>query len=214
MKKLVIIIICLLIVLPVLGAQDSNRESRVTWFSPHSFYVYAMGSWFLDLPFMDFCGTGDFSDFNPMIGVGYTLMNLQNFMLLNFEFDYVRNQSPACDPVGMNRLAYYSFMLNLEYRFGRHLPLALYVGTGAAVIDETAPYSYSDNFWTLITSVGMKMSLSKNFLLRFDIRHYFDSDDGLDYLYFDDWGDVIIGLDSYYRESYGTAISAGLEYHF
>jgi hypothetical protein len=58
------------------------------------------------------------------------------------------------------------------------------------------------------------MSLSKKFLLRFDIRHYFDSEDGYDYLYYDDWGDVVLGMDSYYRESYGTAISAGLEYHF
>lgn len=210
MKKLVIIIICLLTVLPAMA----SRDSKVTYFSPRSLYVYAMGSCFFDLPFVDFCDTGDFTDFNPMVGVGFTIVNFNHVFLLNLEFDYVRNQSPSCDPVGMNRLDYYSFWLNMEYRFGHLSPFALYVGTGVAVIDDTAPYSYSDSFSSFVSGLGMKLAVSRHLMLRFDIRHYFDSDDGLDYLYFDDWGDVIIGLDSYYRESYGTAVSAGLEYHF
>ncbi len=205
-----IIIICLVTVLPAMG----SRGSKITWFSPNSLYVYTMGSWFFDLPFVDFCGTGDFTDFNPMVGVGYTIVNFNRVLLLNLEFDYARNQSPACDPVGMNRLDYYSFMLNMEYRFGRRSPISLYAGTGAAIIDETAPYSFSDNFSCFVSSIGMKVALSRRLMVRFDIRHYFDSDDSFDYLYVDDWGDVVIGLDTYYNESYGTAISTGLEYHF
>ncbi len=210
MKKTLISTICLLIAFPVMASQSSN----VTYFSPHSLYVYTMGSWFFDLPYVDYCGNGNIDDFNPLVGVGYTIVNFNRAFLMNLEFDYVRNQTPSCDYAGMNRLEYYSFMLNLEYLFGRRLPLSLYVGTGGALLYDRAPYAYSDDTFCFVSSLGLKVSLSRKLKFRFDIRHYFDSDNGLDYLYLDEWGDIIIGIDSDYNYSYGSALSAGLEFHF
>jgi len=212
MKKLWIVFICMLIAAPLAASQ--RQDSRITYFSPHSLYVYAMGSWYFNLPNDSYCGYDSGDDFNPTVGVGYTFVDFQRVFRINLEFDYTRNQAPVCGDILENQLDYWTFMFNLEYLFGRERAISLYAGTGVAWIYNRIPHYYSEDTSCFVISMGFKVPLVKKLNFRFDLRHYYDSDNSFDFVYLDDWGDIIIGLDGDYAYSYGSALSMGLEFHF
>lgn len=222
MKKQVTITLIAVLVIPILSLAQGVR---VSYFSPRSLYVYAMGSCMLDFPSNCWSISQGIEErssaFAPMVGIGYTVINVKDRSLVNLEFDYSSADFEFSSH--RRRIEYYTFMTNFEYRLFPENFMSLYVGVGVAAIDYTdnpeilAPddyvYPYDDVEFTMALNLGFKMALSNRIQLRAEFRYYWDNYSDEDFYYI---------LDGYFTEyfyyeygqRFGIALSFGAEYRF
>lgn len=196
-KRVVMILMVLVVLVPFQGMAERHK-SRVTYFSSKSFYVYAMASWVFDAPSEQAYWFEDDAA-APLLGLGYTLVNFGNRTLINLEFDAATAEFNF-DLLDRTRVWFYTLALSMEYRFFLRLPLSAYAGFGGALLH----YSYGEDEAVFAANAGLKIGLSKNLMLRAELRHYWK---GWGY---DEW-------DVYYEDDvvhFGTALSIGLELHF
>ena len=198
-KKLVV---CLLLFLPLLGMAEKRK---VTYFSPHSFYVYGMASWINNVPSYYYGYRDD--AMAPIVGFGYTLVNFADKMLFNMEFDTSTAEFDF-DMMQSTRIWFHSLMFNVEYRFSPRAQLSVYAGIGGTLFNYD---SYDGNEVTVTVNIGTKVRLAKSLMLRLELRHHWQgSGDG--YYWEDEWGYWYDDEGS--GDPFGTAIAAGLEFHF
>ncbi len=221
MKKKLTIALTLLLI-PFL---ESGEDIKFSYFSHHSLYVYAMGSWIMDVP-SDYYTIWEYyperaASFASLVGIGYTIVNVKDKFLVNLEFDYTSAEFDFISLQNM-RIDFYTLMVNLEYRFSATKPLAAYVGIGVGGIDYSQTphildpdifiYPYDEVEYTTAFNLGLKVSLARHLLLRTEVRLYREDYGADEYYYFiDDYGFADYWDDG---KRFGTALSLGLEYHF
>jgi hypothetical protein len=180
------------------------EKRKVTYFSPSSFYVYSMASWINNVPSY-YYGYKD-SAAAPLLGLGYTVVNFGDRMLLNLELDASTAEFDFAQ-IEPTRIWFYTFLFNGEYRLFPVTPLSFYLGFGGTVFDYD---SAEGSEFVLTFNVGAKVRLAKHLMLRVELRHHWQGTG--DYYYWDDewgyYGDEVSG------DPFGTAIAAGVEFHF
>lgn len=184
------------------------KSSRVKYLAPDSIYFYSMGS----LVHINPLGPDYLYDrenqWGFTLGAGYTLINFNRKLLLNFEFDYSRATFEIFS--AQRDVNFYNFRFTGEYRFYPKLPLAVYLGFGVSSIGYSRfeDLGESDDT-TAIVDTGLKIRLMKNILVRVEMRFYSYPGDS-DYYYYDEY---------YFYDEYGegelvgSAFSLGLEFH-
>lgn len=183
-----------------------TQGSRIKYLSPDSIYFYSMGSLVIINPLGDY-SYGEDTRWGFMVGAGYTLINIDRMLLLNFEFDYSK---VTYDLLSTRRdVNFFNFRLTGEFRFYPQLPVALYLGLGASNI----VYSRTDileefNDTTAVVDTGIKIRLTKNVLIRGEVRFY-TSPGNSEYYYLDD---IYIFDEFDEGELVSSAISLGLEF--
>lgn len=218
--KLLCVIIALLVV-PIMGV---SKNSRVTFFSPKSLYIYSTGSWMFSMR----------SDFHyqlekrvekanaitPCVGIGFTIFNQADKYKVNLECDYISTDFnfPSVSGRGID---FYTFIVNAEVKIPAGIPLYLYSGFGLALIDyrggavlslDGTDYTLRDDAEPRVPlSFGLKALLTKHLLVRTEFREYSHNVGDQDFVF--NAGDMPIHS-SGSAGTLGAAIAFGLEYHF
>lgn len=201
-KKMTPVLLLAILLIPF-QAMAKKKPGNVTYFSPGSFYIYTMASWIVAIPSLDIYGhEGDTAA--PMVGLGYTVVNFGNKILINMELDAAPGKFDTF-LAGNEKIWFYNLGLNMEYNSFCRLPMSAYVGLGGSLLH----YSSAHDEYVFAANAGVKFVLSKNIRLRAEIRHYWQG-----------WGDIYYWDDNWYidyegdAQDFGTAIAMGLEFHF
>lgn len=196
-RYLAILTLVCLLVLPAYP-----KSSQVRYLAPDSIYFYSMGSLIHINPLgPDYLYDRD-SQWGFTLGAGYTLLNFDRKLLLNFEFDYSRATFEILS--ARRDVNFYNFRLTGEYRFYPRLPLAVYMGFGVSSIGYSRFEDLGEaDDTTAIVDTGLKIRLIKNILIRAEMRFYSYPGDS-DYYYYDEYSE---------GELVGSILSLGLEFH-
>lgn len=202
--KLLIILLFILICIPL---NTYSEQHKTTYFSPHSFYFYVMGSWLTHFQ-SDYYYYDDFflfedSQFAPTFGIGFTIIDFGRRGRINIEGDFSTSKFSFSDFRG-SRVNAWAIMVSGEYRVSRQSPLRVFAGIGVGIIDYTNnrnvwDFNYIlDNSEVLLSSdLGIKLDINRSLAVRGEIRYYWTYDPYV--------------FESIEESSLGMALSLGLE---
>ncbi|MCK4766485.1 MAG: hypothetical protein KAW12_30095 [Candidatus Aminicenantes bacterium] len=224
-KQLLLIFLVILFLSATAGSflfaepeQEQGQKLGITYFSAKSLYFYLLGSFNnFDPPYDNWeLGSESSNAFAPVYGVGYRLVNFGNRFFINFEADYAPERYDFRDFVDEQKITTLTFMVDIEWHL-RRSPLVFTFGMGAGLfrLHDLGYYDLLDEYVYLgsetITAVtmrfGMKIPISRDILLRGEIRWSGESYGG--------------SYDYYWDEYYGdgewdylsSALCFGLEFH-
>ncbi|MCK4763814.1 MAG: hypothetical protein KAW12_16550 [Candidatus Aminicenantes bacterium] len=221
-RRAKVILLILLVSVPLLGQVD---DFGISFLSPKSFYVYAMGSWLFNAPtgyYSRWEGRpGTDSTIAPLIGIGYWLVKAGNRFLIGMEFDYTEAEVDI-HAAGGKQIDIYTFMVNVEYRWSARARFSFYAGFGFSWIDYSHGqvvffndyFDFSEDLeYRVPICFGVKYDLTRHLLLRVDLRSYAGGVGGDGYYYsLDDFGSSSYLLSE--RRLFAGALSVGFEYRF
>ncbi len=198
-KKMMVLMLLVILVLPVLGQRAPKK--KVTFFSPGSFYVYLQGSMAWVNPDHAIYDSKE-GAFAPVFGVGFRAIDF-NWMYLNLEFDF--SQASYGSGYTDTRVRFYNFKLGTEFAFPWSRDLGFLAAFGVGSI--TYPDQYYDSYdgkseITFLVELGVKVKLSRHLSIRSDFR-FFTEPESVEDDYYDDDTHLI-----------ASALTVGLQYNF
>jgi hypothetical protein len=226
-----LILLFMLTTLPLMGFAETSKDmvqkrksSGLSFFSPGSFFVYVLGThcnfdppakYYLDL------GGRSVNSFVPMIGLGYRILNSRDNFYLNLSFDYMPAKFDF--PHSFNQKAnIYTLLLDAEGVFFRDFPISIYFGLGVSIINlDDLGYFDAWDKWVLVgddsvtamaIELGMKYTISKNFLIRASLR-FIGEIDITNHEYWDEYWDDYFYDNNGILNRLNTSLGVGIEFH-
>jgi len=226
-KRLHVGLMLIFMLMLMMGSEDflfpgSQPRSRIRFFSPGSFYIYAMGSYNYFSPLEEHfleLGPDSADTFAPVLGIGYRVVNINNRLFVSLEGDY----SPAVynfeDFARNQKINTFTFMLNIEgSTASKKFPVIIFCGMGVGIhqlpdlgyVDLLGDYitTGDDTITVMALDIGFKIPISRRFFIRTEFQ--WNGEVYGDYYYYDEydeWGDT-------QWDFLSSSLSVGLEFHF
>ena len=224
-KRLHVGLMLIFMLMLMMGSEDflfpgSQPRSRIRFFSPGSFYIYAMGSYNhfspLEEHFLEL-GPDSADTFAPVLGIGYRVVNIRDRFFVSLEGDYAPAVYNFEDFARNQKINNLTFMLNIEVKTAsKKFPVVIFGGMGVSVhqlfdlgfVDYLGEYISigDDTKAVLALDLGIKIPISRKFLIRAEYQWngnvYADYNDE-----YDEWDDT-------QWDFLSSSLSVGLELHF